>query len=193
MNTLYVLRHGECEHNLEGRIAGQNDSPLTARGRDQATANGVLLKRLVPDLSPLKFFASSLHRACETMELAREAAGLPAAGYVADRRLMEVDCGENTWRTWPEIEKRAEKDPIWHSDRWRYAHPGGESLVDLEQRAEAFLKPLQGNAVLVTHAGVVRMIRKLVLGLSREQTLEYHPPNAGIVRLSGGTETYFGE
>jgi hypothetical protein len=32
-----------------------------------------------------------------------------------------------------------------------------------------------------------------MLGLSHDATMEYHPPNAGILRLSGGTETYFGE
>jgi probable phosphoglycerate mutase len=192
VTALYVIRHGECAHNIEGRIAGQNDSPLTARGREQATANGVLLKSLVPNLSSLAFFSSSLHRACDTMELVREAAGLPASGYSADRRLMEIDCGENTWLTWPEIEKRAAQDPIWHRDRWSYAHPNGESLVDLEARVNEFLREVKQNTVVVTHAGVVRMIRKFVLGLSREQTLEYHPPNAGIMRLFGGTETYFG-
>jgi len=190
--TLYVLRHGECEHNLESKIAGQHDSPLTSRGREQARANGQLLGRIAGDLCALDFIASPLHRACTTMELMREAADLPPFGYVCDRRLMEVDCGENTWLTWPEIEKRAERDPVWHSDRWRYAHPGGESLVDLEERTGAFLGTLERNAVIVTHAGVVRMIRKHVLGLSREQTLEYHPPNAGIMRLSGGSETSFG-
>jgi len=193
VKTLYVIRHGECEHNLEGRIAGQNDSPLTLRGRDQARANGLLLRSIASDPSALGFIASSLHRACTTMELVREAAGLTPLGYSCDRRLMEVDCGENTWLTWPEIEKRAEQDPLWRSDRWRYAHPGGESLIDLEQRVNSFLETLKSDAVIVTHAGVVRMIRKLVLGLSREQTLEYHPPNAGIMRLSGGVETYFGE
>ena len=34
--TLYVIRHGECEHNVAGRAAAQNDSPLTTRGREQA-------------------------------------------------------------------------------------------------------------------------------------------------------------
>jgi len=195
VSTLYVIRHGECEHNAEGlgRVAGQNDSPLTARGREQAHANGALLKRLVQDLSPLIFIASSLHRACATMELVREAARLPAAGYTADRRLMEIDCGDNTWLPWSEIEKRAEQDAVWKRDRWAYAHPNGESLVDLEARVNGFLKTVEHDAVLVTHAGVVRMIRKIILGLSREATLDYHPPNAGIMRLSGGTETYFGE
>src|ERR1700679_2342669 len=94
--TLYVLRHGECEHNVEGRIAAQDDSPLTQRGRDQARANGRLLKELIGDLSALDFFASSLHRTCATMELAREAAGLSATGYRADRRLMEGDLGDHT-------------------------------------------------------------------------------------------------
>jgi probable phosphoglycerate mutase len=193
VTTLYVIRHGECEHNVEGRIAGQNDSPLTARGREQARANGRLLKELAPDLSTFHFVSSPLHRACATMELVRESAALPPLGYTADRRLMEIDCGENTWLTWPQIEARAIKDPIWHNDRWSYAHPGGESLVMLEERVSALLKTLQDDTAIVTHAGVVRIIRKLVLGLSRDQTLEYHPSNAGIMRLSGGVETFFGE
>ena len=34
-STLYVIRHGECEHNVAGRAAAQNDSPLTATGRSR--------------------------------------------------------------------------------------------------------------------------------------------------------------
>ena len=44
--TLYIIRHGECEHNIAGRAAGQDDSPLTHRGREQARDNGRLLARL---------------------------------------------------------------------------------------------------------------------------------------------------
>jgi probable phosphoglycerate mutase len=193
--TLFVVRHGECEHNAEGlsRVAGQNDSPLTPRGRAQSRANGILLKELSPDLSQLGFFASSLHRACMTMELLRESSGLEPALYLADRRLMEIDCGDNTWLPWPEIEARAEKDPLWNSDRWNYVHPNGESLAILQQRVEEFLQTLLGDAVIVTHAGVIRMIRAHILGLSHQQTLDYRPPNAGIMRLSAGVEIYFGE
>ena len=49
--TLYILRHGECEHNVEGRLASQDDSPLTENGREQARANGRLLKSS-PAISP---------------------------------------------------------------------------------------------------------------------------------------------
>lgn len=191
--ALYVVRHGECVHNLQGRVAGQNDSPLTALGRDQACANGRLLRELDPELSRLAYFSSSLHRACATMELMREAAGLDPADYRADRRLMEIDCGENTGLPWPEIEARAQKDPTWHRDRWQYVHPGGESLAMLEARVAAFLDSLDRDAVIVTHAGPMRMMRKRLLGLSQSAALEFHPPNAGIMRLSAGSECWFGE
>lgn len=190
--TLYVLRHGECEHNIRHLVAGQNDSSLTERGRQQARANGILLRELASPLDTLEFYSSPLHRAAATMEFVRAAAGLPPAGYIADRRLMEIDCGTNTWRTWPEIEADASRHPLWESDRWDYVHPRGESLSMLHARIDEFLGGLVRNSVIVAHAGTMRMIRAHMLDLSRETTMEYHPPNAGILRLSGGSETYFG-
>ena len=53
--TLYVIRHGECEHNVAGWAASHDDSPLTARGHEQARANGRLLKEVAGDLSALDF------------------------------------------------------------------------------------------------------------------------------------------
>ena len=182
--TLYVIRHGECEHNVAGRVAARNDSPLTANGRMQARNNGRLLKRIVPDLSGVDFYASPLHRTCTTMEILREAAGLPATGYIADRRLMEIDMGDDTWKL---------PDEISHLgvEHWNHVRQGGESMAMLFARTGAFLRSLRRDAVLVTHAGPMRTIRGQLLALSRRATLEYHPPNAGIVRLSGGTETQF--
>jgi probable phosphoglycerate mutase len=184
--TLYVIRHGECEHNVEGRIAAQNDSPLTARGREQARENGRLLKQIAGDLSQFDFFASPLHRTCATMELAREAAGLEPLAYRADRRLMEIAMGDDTWKLPRDVTH-------FGAEHWDYVRPSGESMAQLLARVAAFLLTLTRDAVLVTHAGPLRVIRAHLLGLSREATLEYHPPNAGIMRLSGGTETYFGE
>ncbi len=60
--TLYVIRHGECEHNVSKRAASWDDSPLTAQGREQACANGRLLKEAAGDLSGFDFFASPIHR-----------------------------------------------------------------------------------------------------------------------------------
>src|ERR1700690_1371142 len=93
--TLYVIRHGECEHNAAGWAAGHDDSPLTERGRAQARANGRVLREIAPSLDDLDFFASSLHRTCNTMELLRDEIGLPPTGYRADGRLMEGNLGDH--------------------------------------------------------------------------------------------------
>lgn len=191
--TLYVVRHGECEHNALGVVAGQNDSPLTARGIEHARTNGHVLEELAGDLSGFDFFASSLHRTCDTMELLREGAGLPRLGYSADRRLMEIDCGANTWRRWSDITADAAKEPVWHRARWDYTHPGGESFRDLYGRVGKFLATLKRDAVIVTHAGPVRAIRGHYLGLTGNDVLSYETRHAGIMRLSQGTEAYFGE
>jgi broad specificity phosphatase PhoE len=190
LNTLYVIRHGECVHNVEGWIAGQNDSPLTALGREQARANGRLLREIAGDLSQFDFFASSLHRTCVTMELAREAAGLAPTEYRADRRLMEIDFGDDTGKTHAEIDAGLGR---FGAQNWDYVRPNGESLAMVHARVVAFLGTLTRDAALVTHAGPLRLIRAHLLGLSHEAALAYHPPNAGIMRLSVGAETYFGE
>ena len=191
--TLYVLRHGECEHTLLGVVAGQNDSPLTELGRKQARDNGALLKELSGSPAGLAYYASSLHRTATTMEIVREAAGLPAKGYVADRRLMELDCGDNTWRSWADIHADLKQDPAWINDRWNHRHPRGESLADLHARVGHFLRTLTKNSVLVAHAGTIRMIRAHMLDLSHEATIDYHASNFGILRLSPGSEAFFGE
>jgi probable phosphoglycerate mutase len=188
--TLYVIRHGECEHNAEGRIASQDDSPLTALGREQARANGRLLKELAGDLSRLDFFASPLHRAATTMELLREAAGLPPIGYRADHRLMEIDLGDYIWRKWSDL---GDADrTAWRADPWNHAYPGGESQAEVSGRVGRLLATLTRDSVIVTHAVPARMIRALYLGLPPEDAVRYEQPHAGILLLSAGSETQFG-
>src|SRR5689334_7186928 len=57
--TLYVIRHGECEHNVEGWAASHDDSPLTENGRQQARTNGRLLREVAGHVDELDYFASS--------------------------------------------------------------------------------------------------------------------------------------
>lgn len=188
--TLYVVRHGECEHNAEGRVASHDDSPLTARGREQARANGRLLKTVAGDLSAFDFYASSLHRACTSMELLREGAGLAPTGYRADHRLMEMHCGDHTWLRWKEIP--AEDHARYRSDPWHVVRPGGESQAAVFERIGAFLGGLERDSVIVTHQIPARLIRAHYLGLTPEEAVRYVQPHTGIMRLSAGAEAYFG-
>lgn len=188
--TLYVLRHGECEHNVEGRFASHDDSPLTAAGREMARANGRLLRELAGNLNALDFYASSLHRTCCTMELMREAAGLSPTGYRADHRLMEQNIGDHIWAKRSVITE--EDDRQYGLDPWNYRRERGESQAMVYERVGSFLQGITRDSVIVSHGIAVRMVRAHYLGLSPEETVRYEHPNAGLLRLSHGTEAYFG-
>jgi broad specificity phosphatase PhoE len=188
--TLYAVRHGQTEDNISQTITAQADSPLTALGRRQAADKGVVLRDLVPDLGAAAFVASPLHRACATMELMRVAAGLEPLPYATDHRLQEMDFGD--WTKLPEgADRYAAGAPSAH-ERWNLVCPRGESEAMLFARVGQFLESLTRDSVIVCHARVIAMIRSHALGLSPEQTMRYDPPNAGLLRLSMGTEAQFG-
>ena len=67
----------------------------------------------------------------------------------------------------------------------------GESQAMVHARIGRFLASIKHHAVIVTHGVTARMIRGHYLGHSPDQMLEYEMPNAGLLRLSAGTETYF--
>src|SRR5579872_7049036 len=63
--TLYIVRHGETQWNVERRVQGQIDTPLTEHGKEQAKALGNLFKTIHFDA----VFSSDLLRAQRTAEL----------------------------------------------------------------------------------------------------------------------------
>lgn len=74
-----------------------------------------------------------------------------------DARLAEMNFGAWEGRAWDAI-PRAEID-AWAADVAHYAPPGGESPIMLQQRALDFVAGLDvPEAVIVTHAGVIRVL-----------------------------------
>ena len=76
MPTLYVLRHGQTEFNLQHRVQGRCDSPLTPLGVEQARAAGRWLAGRGVRFD--RMCTSPLGRAASTLEGVREE--LRAAG-----------------------------------------------------------------------------------------------------------------
>lgn len=64
----YLVRHGQTEWNVEQRIQGQLDSPLTVKGIDQARS----LAEQCADLNISTILTSPLGRAVETAEICAE-------------------------------------------------------------------------------------------------------------------------
>lgn len=68
MKTIYFVRHGECQANLDGVISGsRNDSPLTEKDRKQAGETGKSLANKKMDL----IISSPLSRVREAAEIVR--------------------------------------------------------------------------------------------------------------------------
>lgn len=63
--TLHIVRHGKTIFNDKSLVSGWSDSPLLAKGRDQATATGKALK----DIAFTDAFSSDLGRARDTANL----------------------------------------------------------------------------------------------------------------------------
>ena len=103
--TIYFIRHGETDWNLEGRLQGQKDIPLNDLGRVQAEEAGRRLKKLVPLFEDLDYVASPMLRTRETMERLREAIGLYPDYYRLDERLVELTFGSWEGMTWKEVRK----------------------------------------------------------------------------------------
>ncbi|MFC0254554.1 histidine phosphatase family protein [Massilia consociata] len=88
-----------------------------------------------------------------------------------DARLAEMDFGAWEMRPWSEI-PRADVD-AWTADLLHYRPGGGENVLDVARRVAAFrdelLRSGHAGALLVCHAGTIRIMAALHAGGTLEQ------------------------
>jgi len=180
----YFARHGETDWNRERRYQGSKDIPLNATGRVQADANGILLRELLErdDIDPvsLRWFASPLSRAAETMERMRAAFDLELPPVVLDPRLIEISFGTLEGRLHSEIDREM---AVAAGDRWHFRPERGESYDDVAVRLLDFARELTRHSVVVAHGGVLRVLRHLVEGVERDQVVNWPPPQGAIAHF----------
>ncbi|MEX3315729.1 histidine phosphatase family protein [Sulfitobacter sp. PS-8MA] len=170
---LYILRHGETEWNVEGRLQGHYDSPLTAQGRAQARAQNAILKQC--DLADFTALSSPQKRARDTAQIALEGL-LP---FATDKGIAEIGLG--AWAGRGRAELLAECPQARDSFDLYEEAPGGEGFAALHARCRAFLSGLTGPHVLVTHGITSRMLRLILTGRDLDQ----------LRRMQGGQGVVF--
>jgi probable phosphoglycerate mutase len=159
-----VVRHGETQWNVERRVQGSGDSPLTPGGLAQAEAIGRRLARERFDA----LIASDLGRALQTAERVAAHCGLPIR---TDSRLRERNFGAGEGMTYEEID-RAFPD-VFSRDRQSDPDaviPGGESRRQFHERVrgafEALAREHDGRRVaVITHGGVLSSLYRIVHGI----------------------------
>jgi alpha-ribazole phosphatase len=99
-----------------------------------------------------------------------------------DARLMEMNFGAWEGRPWDSVPRR-ELD-AWAADVEGYAPPGGESPRQLRKRVLDFVAGLgDGEHVLVTHAGVIRLLLAHVAAASIADSLRHAPAYGSLTTL----------
>lgn len=86
MLQVYLVRHGETQWNAERRIQGQSNSPLTAKGEQQAMQVATRAK----ELGITHIISSDLGRTRRTAEIIAQACG---CDIIFDSRLRELNMG----------------------------------------------------------------------------------------------------
>ena len=138
LRRLILLRHGQTDYNVAGRMQGHLDSVLTAVGHEQAAAAAPVLAALGPD----RVVSSDLQRAVDTAEVVGTACGLAVK---FDARLRETHLGEWQGCTVPEIDADYPGAiAAWRSDP-TWAPPGGESRVDVVARSRPVVDELDAE------------------------------------------------
>jgi probable phosphoglycerate mutase len=156
-----VVRHGQTRWNVEKRVQGQEDSPLTDEGLRQAEA---IADRLAKERFDV-LVSSDLGRALQTAAPIAQRCGLPV---VKDARLRERHFGEGEGMPYDEIDRRwpdafsriRESDPD-------AVIPGGETRRQFHDRVhrafEALVREREGKRVaVVTHGGVLAALYRMV-------------------------------
>jgi broad specificity phosphatase PhoE len=166
--TLYLVRHGETEWNVQKRLQGHTDSPLTPRGLLQVRAFGELLREELGS-AEVEICLSPLARTRRTASLIAEALGVAADRCCDSDLLRERYCGAWEGLTFEQIaEQHGAEDSRRLYREWDARIGGdGETLAEMLVRAQQWLALPRARAhtVIVTHGIMSRVLRGAYLSL----------------------------
>jgi broad specificity phosphatase PhoE len=175
--TVFLIRHGVTDWHRDQRVLGQRDVPLNATGINQAQAAASALSGVAVG----EVLSSPLVRGVQTAEII---AGQFNIEVARDPRLTDFRVGKWEGMNYDEVSKSPEyqrfvADPL--SD----GIPGGEDMKQIRERAVAAVEqaledaPHGESVVIVTHAGIVRVLLTYYLGS--------HPANYHRLRVAPGS------
>jgi broad specificity phosphatase PhoE len=184
---LFLIRHGETDWNIERRIQGHTDTPLNARGFEQAEKLAV---RLAAEEKMDALYASPLARARTTAQVIGRKIGIAA---IYDDRLKEKHLGEMEGMSFTEIEAaQPEVARMWRDSQEQFLLPGEEQPANLQERVRGFLDEMMprhngSRVAVISHGGTITMLLSTLMELDINRRSPFWFDNASIsyVDLSG--------
>lgn len=158
---IYIVRHGQTDWNITGKIQGHTDIELNKQGENQA----LIVKEKLNGIKFDKVFSSPLKRALKTAQLIYD------GEIIIDERLKERYNGElegknkNDVKVFPDF-----NDP----NETMY---NIESLTNFRNKIKSFVDDIKTNykgknVLIVTHAGVCIYIKCYFEGEPKDNNYE---------------------
>lgn len=178
MGYLYFVRHGQTVWNVEDKICGSTDSPLTEYGRKQAeeAGNKIISEGIKAD----EILYSPLSRAKDTALIISDITGIPAK---EEPRLFEQNFGK-----WEGTSPRNGAAFTADKSQFVYSYDGGESMLKLCHRVYGLLDEIvcQNDKVylLVAHNGISRVIHSYFNDMTNEEYAAFGIKNCEVKKYS---------
>lgn len=162
---LYLMRHGQTDWNLEGRVQGKRDLPLNETGVAQAHKAALRFSELKKNIETV--YTSDLKRAKKTAEIISACLDLPMH-YTKQLREMDFGKAEGIKKTdlpakFPYIYQAF--NDVSNPERYDIGYPLGETVGAVQQR---FMKVVQRlwedrreNVLIVTHGMLIRIFAEI--------------------------------
>lgn len=184
--TIYLVRHGESRLNLEKRVSGQFDTPLSQDGIRHSQILAVQLLEV-----PLTgIYTSALRRTVETARPTATVHGLTIQNHAA---LNEQHFGvlEGRFRD----ERDAEAEALWKArkqDKRFHRIPGGERFIDLAERVKDALRDILthevgGTILIVGHRNTNRALFGMLICVPEEEWPHVSLKSQSVYRIGTGS------
>ena len=173
---IFFVRHGESQWNVEDKICGVTDSPLTKKGHQQAieTGKAILAAGIHADI----ILHSPLKRAAVTAQHISEITGIPLR---EDPRLIEQSFG-----IWEGTSPRNSTEFLRAKQNFINSFESGESMFRVAQRIYNLLDELRQDErtyILVAHNGIARFVKSYFQDMGNEEFAAFGVKNAEICRF----------
>jgi broad specificity phosphatase PhoE len=177
MALVILIRHGQTDENINGRISGQGPVPINARGQEQAR----LAAEVLAPLGITRIFSSPLVRALQTAEFLAGRLQKPIK-EIPDWR--EVGYGDWEGKMFNEMRGH----PVAHqvfNDPIKATFPNGESLLEVQQRGVRVIEWLrqtypQDIVAVFSHGDVIRTALAHYLGMPFNEYRRLNLDNGAI-------------
>jgi len=178
-----LVRHGEVDEAYHRCYNGHNDIALSKKGREEAKALSKVLQHKTYDV----IYSSDLRRCRETTEQIITSTHIP----IYTTELREKSWGEHEGMTFDAIVQR---DGLVYEnfEQWITTLDGESYNLYIDRIKTFFTLTLPitpyNNALVITHAGVIRVLMHLLQNISLEEAFSINFPYSAYTTLD--TETW---